>query len=176
MHFTGRAALAREPATTETVAVASGPDGAVVDSDAIYGIFFHGPAYRVLDAEWRDAERAVGRLAPNLPPNHEPPDQPTRTSPRLVELCFQTAGVLELGTTGRMALPTHVDRVESSPGATDTGPRWAVVTPRPGDSKIDAVVIDDTGTVLVRLEGYEKVDLPIPPADDVLAPLRAAMG
>ena len=126
--------------------------------DAIYGIFFHGPAYRVLDAEWRDAERAVGRLAPNLPANHEPADQPTRTAPRLVELCFQTAGVLELGTTGRMALPTHVDRVESSPGATDTGPRWAVVTPRPGDSKVDAVVVDDAGTVLVRVEGYEKVD------------------
>ncbi|HEX2737759.1 MAG TPA: SDR family NAD(P)-dependent oxidoreductase, partial [Acidimicrobiia bacterium] len=176
LHFTGRAPLAREPATTETVAVASGPNGAVVDSDAIYGIFFHGPAYRVLDAEWRDAERAVGRLAPNLPANHEPADQPTRTAPRLVELCFQTAGVLELGTTGRMALPTHVDRVESSPGATDTGPRWAVVTPRPGDSKVDAVVIDDAGRVLVRVEGYEKVDLPILPADDALAPLRAAMG
>ncbi|HEX7521242.1 MAG TPA: SDR family NAD(P)-dependent oxidoreductase [Acidimicrobiia bacterium] len=176
LHFTGRAALAREQATPETVAVASGPNGAVVDADAIYGIFFHGPAYRVLDAEWRDAEHAVGRLTPNLPANHEPADQPTRTAPRLVELCFQTAGVLELGTTGRMALPTHVDRVESSPGATDTGPRWAVVTPRPGDSKVDAVVVDDAGTVLVRVEGYEKVDLPILPADDALAPLRAAMG
>ena len=176
VHFTGRALLALEPAPRETAAVARGPDGAVVGPDAIYGIYFHGPAYRVLDAVWRDDERAVGRLAPNLPANHEPADQPTRTAPRLVELCFQTAGVLELGTTGCMALPTHVDRVESSPGAVDTGPCWAVVTPRPDDPKIDAVVIDDTGTVLVRVEGYQKVELPIRPAADALAPLRAAMG
>ena len=33
-------------------------------------------------------------------------------TPRLIELCFQTAGIWELGTTGRMALPSHIDRVE----------------------------------------------------------------
>ena len=48
---------------------------------------------------------------PTCPPTTIPPQQPTEIAPRLIELCFQTAGVWELGTAGRMALPTHVDRV-----------------------------------------------------------------
>ena len=40
---------------------------------------------------------------PDLPPDHEPAGEPTEVAPRLIELCFQTAGVWELGTEGRMA-------------------------------------------------------------------------
>ena len=34
-------------------------------------------------------------------------------APRLIELCFQTAGVWEMGAQGRMGLPQHIDRVSS---------------------------------------------------------------
>jgi hypothetical protein len=116
----------------------------------------------------------LGELAPDLPPDHEPPGQPLEMAPRLIELCFQTAGVYELGTAGRMALPTHVDRVSSYPGD-GSGPLRAVVRPRDDDRGIDADVVDDAGRVRVRLEGYRTIELPGAAAGDVLEPLRAAM-
>jgi hypothetical protein len=94
--------------------------------------------------------------------------------PRLIELCFQTAGVHELGTAGRMALPTHVDRVSSFPGD-GSGPLWAIVRPRPDEDAVDAEVVDDSGQVRVRLEGYRTIELPGAATADLLEPLRAAM-
>ena len=86
-------------------------DGVGVGHDAVYGVYFHGPAYQVLERAWQDNGHLVGRFAGELPADHEPASQPTEIAPRLIELCFQTAGVWELATEGRMALPTHVDRV-----------------------------------------------------------------
>ena len=40
------------------------------------------------------------RLAGRLPPNHVPAELPLFAAPRLIELCFQTAGILEIGTHG----------------------------------------------------------------------------
>ncbi|MGH2982980.1 MAG: polyketide synthase dehydratase domain-containing protein, partial [Solirubrobacterales bacterium] len=95
-------------------------------------------------------------------------------APRLIELCFQTAGVYELGSAGRMALPTHVDRITRYPGE-DAGPAWAVVRPRDGGEGVDAEVVDGSGRVRVRLEGYRTIELPGATEEDVLQPLRAAM-
>jgi hypothetical protein len=111
-------------------------------------------------------------MAPDLPPAHEPPGQPTEIDPRLIELCFQTAGVWELGRSGRMALPTHVDRVTRFEGA-DEG-RFAVVHPR-GDDGVDAEVIDEKGRVRLRLEGYRTTALPGALDPAVLDPIRSAM-
>ncbi len=98
-----------------------------------------------------------------------------RSTPRLIELCFQTAGVWELGTSGRMALPTHVDRALLFDGdGVQSGPRWAVVTPR-GDGVSDADVVDGDGRVVLRLEGYRTIELPGGPDADDLAPIREAM-
>ncbi|HSD76052.1 MAG TPA: SDR family oxidoreductase, partial [Solirubrobacteraceae bacterium] len=138
LHFTGRARLAR--------AAPEAPEGSVpgeraegLDHDAVYRVYFHGPAFQVVDRAWRDDGHVVGRLAPELPPDHEPPGTPTELAPRLVELCFQTAGLWEIGTTGRMALPTHVDRLTRFTGADGPGELFAVVTPR-GDGGVDAEV------------------------------------
>ena len=53
----------------------------------------------------------VGLMAKGLPANHQPSEQPTLMAPRLIELCFQTAGLWEMGVQGRMGLPQHIDRV-----------------------------------------------------------------
>ena len=60
---------------------------------------------------WRDGDRVVGRMARGLPPDHLPAERPTRIAPRLIELCFQTAGIWEMGATGRLALPQHIEPV-----------------------------------------------------------------
>jgi hypothetical protein len=129
----------------------------------------------VLDRAWRDNGHVIGRLAGELPVDHEPQRTPTEFVPRLIELCFQTAGVWELGTAGRMALPTHVDRVVRYAGADAPGRLWAVVTPRDGGA-LDAEVVDEDGRIRVRLEGYRTIELPGRLDEDALAPIRTAMG
>ena len=161
MHFTGRAVLARElPAAEEEPAPAASPEGDGVGSEAIYRIYFHGPAYQVLDRAWRQDGIVVGRLAEDLPPDHQPVAEPTEAAPRLIELCFQTAGVWQLGTEGRMALPTHVDRITRFADADAPGSLVALVSPREDGSAIDARVVDQAGHVRVRLEGYRTIELP----------------
>ena len=101
-------ALRKEPvpATAASAFVAPSTDG--IQAADIYRIYFHGPAYQVLDEAWWDGTRAIGLFANALPPNHHPSERPTLMAPRLIELCFQTAGIWELGAESRMGLPQHV--------------------------------------------------------------------
>jgi NADP-dependent 3-hydroxy acid dehydrogenase YdfG len=174
-HFTGRVRLARDAAPPRTVDPVGEPSDRVVGADEIYRIYFHGPAYQVVDSAWRDGGRVVGRLADDLPPNHRPDDAPLLVEPRLIELCFQTAGILELGTTGRLALPLRVGRLMLFPVPDPVG-RWlAVVRPRVDGRGVDAVVVDELGHVRIALDAYETIALPMVVEDGALEPLRQAM-
>jgi NAD(P)-dependent dehydrogenase (short-subunit alcohol dehydrogenase family) len=174
LHFTGRARLERElPAGPAHGAPAEAEGG--VDRDAVYRVYFHGPAYQVVERAWRADGDVVGRLAGALPPDHEPPGTPTELAPRLVELCFQTAGLWEIGATGRLALPTHVDRLVRYAAADAPGPVFAVVRPRKEDGGVDAEVVGADGHVRLRLEGYRTIELPGALDDAAVAPIRAAM-
>jgi NAD(P)-dependent dehydrogenase (short-subunit alcohol dehydrogenase family) len=182
VHFTGRVRLTRDqPAAPQSSEAFTETEGNGVGSDAVYRVYFHGPAYRVLEHAERQNGVVVGRLARDLPKDHEPAAQPTELEPRLIELCFQTAGVWELGTTGRMALPTHVDRVRIYPSADEAGPLWAVVRRRPTASPedvltLDAEVVDRHGRVRLVLEGYRTIALPGAVDSEALAPITAALG
>ncbi len=178
VHFTGTVRLRAEPtADLGTVDVPDDNDREV-DDDDIYRIYFHGPAYQVLDEAWAaasaDGPRMCGEWDDDVPAGTEPADAALVTVPRWLELCFQTAGVWEIGTTGTMALPMHLDRVEFATGAAEGADVVAVVTPAAG-AGADAVVADDDGRVLVRLAGYRTIQLPGALGDDVVAPLRAAV-
>ncbi len=149
------------------------PGAAAVGADAVYGVYFHGPAYQVLGAAWSEPGTAYGRLADGLGANHRPEDARLVTAPRLLELCFQAAGIVELGTEARMGLPTHLDRVVVFPGAGEGEGVTAVVTPTADGA--DAVVVGPEGRVWLRLEGYRTVALPGAVDDAVVAPLRPAV-
>jgi acyl transferase domain-containing protein/acyl carrier protein/nucleoside-diphosphate-sugar epimerase len=146
----------------------------VVAAD-IYRVYFHGPAYRVLDRAWMDGGRVVGLAAADLPADHAPPDRPFLVQPRLIELCFQAAGVWELGAGGRLGLPARVDRVAVVPEPR-SGALEAVVARAAGGEGFDVTVVDAEGRVHVRLDGYHTVPLPDGPGDELLAPFRAATG
>ncbi len=174
VHFTARVRLTRQAA--ESVAAAQPPlsSEAVVDAAHIYRIYFHGPAYQVLERAWWDGEHIIGELAEKLPDNHHPPDQPTLMLPRLIELCFQTAGIWEMGTTSRMGLPIHVQDVSPSNGhAKRNGRLYAVVTPHPERGNFDAEVVDAGGNVYIRLNGYSTAALPAGLDAESLKPLQA---
>ncbi len=172
VHFTGTVRLSSEAPEGGHVEIPS--VDRTVGSDEIYEIYFHGPAYQVLSGAGRSDDRVVGSWADDLPDNHAPADAALLTAPRLTELCFQTAGVWEIGTTGQMALPMAIDRVTPVQGSEPAGSVLAVVTPS-DDGRFEADVVDEHGNVLLHLAGYRTVALPGGLSDDAVAPLRDAM-
>jgi hypothetical protein len=94
-------------------------------------------------------------MATGLRDNHHPSDQPLAMAPRLIELCFQTAGLWEIAAQHRMGLPRHVDRVSlyRTPDAA-AGPLFAVVTADPAAGSFDADVVDGAGTRYLQMSGY----------------------
>jgi len=173
-HFTGTVRLSSERLPVEAVVAPDAASGEV-RSDDVYRVYFHGPTYQVLASAWTDGDLVGGTLAADIPPNHVPEHKLTLTGPRLVELCFQTAGMWQIGTTGMMALPMHIDRVII--GVERPSDRRAGVTAivRPVDGSFDAVVVDGSGKALVAIEGYRTIQLPGALSDDEVAPLREAM-
>jgi NAD(P)-dependent dehydrogenase (short-subunit alcohol dehydrogenase family)/acyl carrier protein len=157
-HFTGRVKLSAELHEPAGGLGPRAPQGSVIDAEDIYHVYFHGPAYRVLKRAWWDEKGAVGEMAVDLPDNHYPSDRPLAIAPRLIELCFQTAGLLEMAVQHRMGLPRHVDRVERyrSPDAAE-GPLFAVVTADLARETFDADVVDRAGTRYMHVSGYRTV-------------------
>jgi hypothetical protein len=159
-HFTGRVRLARTPVGDGTPAPAPPPpDGEGTTADAIYGVYFHGPAFQVLERAWRAEQGPVGLLAAELPVDHVPAERPEVASPRLIELFFQTAGIWEIGRHARFGLPQHVDRIVIDRALEAPRGRVAAVV-EPTDTGFDGRVVDEAGTVLVEVRGYRTVELP----------------
>ncbi|MEM7435864.1 MAG: SDR family NAD(P)-dependent oxidoreductase [Myxococcota bacterium] len=176
-HFTASVRLSRGAISNgenaEAPPAAEGPE--VREAD-IYEIYFHGPTYRVLNAAWRSNGLIVGKMSDGLPANHLPEEIPLVTEPRLIELCFQTAGVWQIGTTGRMGLPHKIDQVQILRRPTDPAERlYAMVTPSTDGQSFDACVADEDGNLYVLLEGYRTAELPEDVNPDKRQPLRAAM-
>ena len=161
IHFTARVRLAKQPVQAPSARALGTPEGHVIKSADIYRLYFHGPAYQVVEKAWWDGKRLIGLLAKALPPNHLPSDLPTMMQPRLIELCFQTAGVWELGVQGRMGLPQRVRQVAlyRVPDLSD-GRLYAVLTPDAAQGSFDVEVLDTKGNCYLRLAGYQTVALP----------------
>ena len=164
VHFTGRARLTREAPAAPPVgrgARRRRPDGRRGPRGDLPRLL---PRPRLPGARpglARQRRRARRSSRRDLPPDHEPPEQPTEIAPRLIELCFQTAGVWELGTAGRMALPTHVDRVIA---LRRRGRARRAARRRHAARRTDRRSTPRSSTrrasVRVRLEGYRTIELP----------------
>ncbi len=174
VHFTARVRLTRQAPESVAVAQPRLSAEAMVEAAQIYRIYFHGPAYQVLERAWWDGEHIIGELAEKLPDNHHPPDQPMLMLPRLIELCFQTAGIWEMGTTSRMGLPSHIQHVSPSNGHSKReGRLYAVVTPHPEEGTFDAQVVEADGNVYIRLNGYSTAAFPGGLDAESLKPMQA---
>jgi NAD(P)-dependent dehydrogenase (short-subunit alcohol dehydrogenase family)/acyl carrier protein len=173
LHFTARVCLTRAPRREDVLGTR--PVGAEreLGPDEIYSVYFHGPAYRVVEKAWRSNGEAVGLFSASLPPDHEPSTEATLFAPRLIELCFQTAGLLEIGTRGKMGLPLHVERVRLLHEPTEKGRLFALV--RPAEAGLEARVVDEEGHVYLALEGYRTVELPAAVDEKILESFRAVM-
>jgi hypothetical protein len=171
VHFTGTVRLARRAGQPETTPVPE-TSGRTVTAEDVYRLYFHGPAYQVVGSAWRLGDGAAGRFAGGLPANSDPALGPLVTGPRLIELCFQVAGLHEVITSGQLGLPMHVDRVRLPVQPVERDGLTAVA--EPAGNAYRCAVVDPDGRVVVGVEGYRTVALPRPVAPDVLGPLQAS--
>jgi acyl transferase domain-containing protein/acyl carrier protein/NAD(P)-dependent dehydrogenase (short-subunit alcohol dehydrogenase family) len=160
-HFTARVHLTKEGVEPAKILAPGATAVSSIPATDIYRYYFHGPAYQVLERAWCDGQRIVGQLAKRLPDNHRPAERPILMAPRLIELCFQTAGLWEMGVKSRMGLPHQIHQVSvwRAPELAE-GPLYAVVTPSPEGTSFDADVVDAAGNRYVYLSGYCTVALP----------------
>jgi acyl transferase domain-containing protein/NAD(P)-dependent dehydrogenase (short-subunit alcohol dehydrogenase family) len=176
-HFRGRVRMTKSlpVASVGTPPVSDAEN--VIEAADIYRLYFHGPAYQVLERVWWDGNRMVGLMAKGLPANHHPSQLLTLMEPRLIELCFQTAGIWEMGSLGRMGLPNHIDCVSSPLRASDqvSARLYAVVTPDLATGSFDAEVIDMQGNRYLQLSGYRTVAMPAAINAEQLKMLQAVM-
>jgi hypothetical protein len=159
-HFTATVLLSSEGPEAPSVPFAPPEeDTLTITVEQIYDLYFHGPAYQVLERAGISGKRTVARLARNLPPNSYPQGVEIM-APRLIEACFQAAGIWEIGTWQRMALPAGFRRVTTYATPPPDVPLYAVVDAHAEGDTFDARVVDPRGTVYVELVGYHTVQLP----------------
>ncbi len=171
LHATGSVRLTAQPPTLPAQPYPVNPDGKLLGPDEVYRLFFHGPAYQVVGSAWRHDDGAAAALRRDLPPGT---DAPTLIGPRLIELCFQTAGLWEAGHEGRLALPLHVDAVRLGADPSERPELVATAQPAPAGG-FTCAVRDGSGAVVVEVEGYRTVALPDPLSDEVMAPIGAIL-
>ncbi|MGA3315654.1 MAG: SDR family NAD(P)-dependent oxidoreductase [Candidatus Korobacteraceae bacterium] len=161
IHFTARVRLSKRTPTAMTAKALVTSSDSIVEAAEIYRVYFHGPAYQVLERAWWDGKRMIGLMAGGLPSNHQPSDRPTLMAPRLIELCFQTAGLWEMSVQNRFGLPQDVHQVSllRAPDLAESR-LYAVVTPHPDQESFDAEVVDTKGNCYVQLSGYRTAAMP----------------
>jgi len=176
-HFTAQVRLTTQLPKAMTLPTVGSPKGHIIRAADIYRLYFHGPAYQVLEQAWGDGNRIFGQMAKSLPNNHFPPEQPTLMAPRLIELCFQTSGLWEMSALGRMGLPQYIRQVRllRNPDLTADG-LYAEVMPSPDQGTFDAEVVDAEGNQYVQLLGYRTVALPNVIDAEPLKELQAVAG
>jgi 3-oxoacyl-(acyl-carrier-protein) synthase/NAD(P)-dependent dehydrogenase (short-subunit alcohol dehydrogenase family)/acyl carrier protein len=177
LHFSGRVRLvAGLPDAIKKNSIPQAGKGAKLASSHLYRLYFHGPAYQVIDSAWRDGSQVVALFAKNLPGNHVPPELPLVASPRFVEFCFQTASLSGLALQSRLGLPYAFKeiRVVSSPEKATNTAFFALIDTNP-DGTYSAEVVDDKGNLYLVLKGYQTMDLPDPVQADLLEPLKIAL-
>ncbi len=162
LHFTARVRLSNEIDRPVIDFTPPSAEAMPITAKSIYDIYFHGPAYQVLERAGITGDTAIGLMTADLPPNTNPEDTASIMAPRLVELCFQTAGVWDIKTNNTMALPLGLESVTAYRQPVEaSGQRlYALVTALNGGKAYHAQVVDESGAVYVDLKGYRTVTLP----------------
>jgi hypothetical protein len=161
-HFAATVRLT--PAELEKPTLDFTPPAQLDDSaEAIYKVFFHGPAYQVMEQATVAGDLAVARMAADLGPNTDPANAASVMAPRLIELCFQTAAWWSIQRKGNMALPAGYDAVTTfrQPREANGQRLYATVTAIDNGDRYDAQVVDEAGNVYVKLTGYRTVEMPV---------------
>jgi hypothetical protein len=148
--------------------------GLTIKSEDIYKLYFHGPTFQVIDEAQRSNNLILGRLQTNLPPLTIE-NQPVLSTPLLVELCFQTAGLWEAEATGYMGLPRSIQRLTLYKQHLNGAAIYAEVKPvieQSGMMHFDARVVDAEGRLYLEMKNYRTIPLPYTVDKKLTAPLK----
>jgi NAD(P)-dependent dehydrogenase (short-subunit alcohol dehydrogenase family) len=176
VHFSGKVHL--EPQHNQKEMMVTPPEwiGAyTVQAEDIYRLYFHGPAFQVLDGVQLSGNTVLGRLSSHLPP-FTSGGLELLSTPVLVELCLQTAGIWEAGKTGTLCLPSSIGFIHLYSTKVDGIPVYAEVTPvrnANGQISFDARVVDAKGHLFLELRDYRTTPLPYTVEGKILAPMQA---
>jgi malonyl CoA-acyl carrier protein transacylase len=176
LHFTGKIFLTQKPLSPEvSLQLPVWGDDVTVCADDIYKLYFHGPSFQVLDCVQKSGNFVMGRLAKNLPSGTN--NGSSISTPLLVELCFQTAGLWEAGATGTMALPHSIGTLTIYPRKVNGEPIFAEVSPFMEDGKVsfDARVVDAKGHLYLELSNYQTAPLPYAADPGLIEPMKALL-
>jgi hypothetical protein len=163
VHFRARVRMTREKPEAPKVSFKKPTAKALpICTEAVYSVYFHGPAYRVIDRAAVEGGGVVAVMTAGLPPNAKPKAAEQVVAPRLLELCFQAAGLWLLAKKETMGLPTSLERATVyRPEETDRDKRlFAVVEVRGDGEAFDVRVVDEKGLVHAEVVGYRTVALP----------------
>ncbi|MGL4651384.1 MAG: polyketide synthase dehydratase domain-containing protein, partial [Caldilineaceae bacterium] len=162
-HFVAQVLVQRRPLEAPVVEFkAPAAKELGLTADRIYQVFFHGPAYQVIERAMVQGNQATALMAHNLGPNAFPADATELIAPRLVELCFQTAALWSIETKQAMALPSGIESVPVYRQASEANGKrlYALVTAVEDGARYDAQVLDEDGALYVDLKGYRTVQMP----------------
>jgi hypothetical protein len=160
VHFTGEVLLARSVPTPPPAPVVD-LHGQAIERAAIYPRFFHGPAYQVLEQARLNPDRMVGVWRRGLPDDTAPAGGASVLGPRLVELCFQTAGLWELEAKHRLGLPHALGSLAVyAPPPPETA-LFAVVKALDDGARFEGCVVDEAGRVCLAFSDYQTIGLSV---------------
>ena len=86
-----------------------------------------------------------------------PPKAGTISCPRMIELAFQAAGLVEMGKNDRMGLPAGLSSVFYYGQATEDQALYARVSGNTDGYFVE--LLDPDGTVYIRVDGYKTAEL-----------------
>ena len=137
VHFTGPGADAPRGAGAPKVAFKkpAAKDARPIGREAIYEVYFHGPAYQVIERAAVEGDGVVGPDGGRPPAERESRRAPTRSWRRASSsCCFQAAGLWLLAKKETMGLPTALERAARYRPEDAAGERrlYAVVEARDG--------------------------------------------
>jgi hypothetical protein len=162
VHFKAVVRMRRERAEAPKVSFRKPASKSLdIGREAVYRVYFHGPAYQVVDKAMVEEASVTALLADDLGPNACPANAEAVTAPRLLELLFQTAGLWLLARRQTMALPTALSRARFYRQPEQAkGRLYAQVEVREDGAAFDGRVVDEKGLVYAELAGYRTVSLP----------------
>ncbi len=143
----------------------------------IYKLYFHGPAFQVLEGVQMNGDLVMGKLNRQIPPISQQ-EKSLLSVPILVELCFQTAGMWDVGNGGSLSLPKSIGTLRLFENKVNGLPIYAEVQPgtsSAGEQYFDARVIDSKGQVYLEIENYRTAPLPYTVEQELLTPIKALL-
>lgn len=171
VHFSAMIACADPKPPSEAMKLDTTDSPLPVQAGDVYALFFHGPAFQVIQRAGLVNNTVVAEVASNLPDLTGEPGDVDGLAPRLIEACLQTAGLLEVATRSRMMIPSRIDSIDflgersALPDRLFTCARRS--TASDGADAIDIDVVDPDSASWLQVRGYQT--LPLPFASDSMA-------